>query len=359
MKHKQFICATLLISIVLAGCSSDDEQDTSTMVETQAIEEGDYGATLPFTSSDSRQKHSVLSRSLVDSMNIGTGLLDYSASHFSTKNYTIQEGIFLAYDELTSLLGREREANPDGLNPNSETSFETGNGAVKAPVIVRDIYEVNFIKNKEVKGLSLAIVLNSQVSENGSGTTITEIKDETLRAYGEETAMKLVTYMRKMPEIGDNLPIYVALYKDTTSDDTLPGAFFAEAYFEGRSASFSSIKEQWAMFPGTTASKLDGNAVTQFTQIKNALNGFLPDDVNIIGRGKFQNDKLSELRITVNMYAKTATEAISLTQYLKSQLSNFSSLEYKIQVEIRCQDETIATMIRNVGEKDVITNMLI
>lgn len=359
MKMNKWIAACLCGCILLvSGCSNKDEENPETLVETQALEEGDYGATLPFQSSDSRKQHAIFSRSLVDSLNIGTGLLKYSKEHYSPKSYTIEEGQFLGYYELSNLLGRE-SADSDGLNPASGTSFETGNGAVTAPVIVQDIYEVDFLKSQEVSGISLAIVFNPSVSDNASGENSKLIKDEILQAFAEETSRKVVTYMRKMPEIGDTMPIFVTLYKGSSSDETLPGTFFSKAFFEGRSSSFTSISEQWVLFPSDTATSLDGSVATQFLQVKNSLNGFLPDDVNIIGKGKFEDGKLSELRITVNMYAKTATEALSLTQYLKAQLANFSSHEYKIQVEVRCQDDTIATMVRAAGETNVNVNTLL
>lgn len=340
--------------VLLSGCEKSEEETPETMVETQALESGDYGATLPFLSSDARQQHQIRSRSLVDSLYIGTGLLNYAKPHFSTSNYTMQEGQFLAYDELASLLGRQSETNPDALNPASDAPFETGNGSVNGAVLVRDIYEVDFIRNQETSGIALAIAFNTIVGDND-----TKVNDTQLQAFGEEAARNLVTYMRKMPEIGDSMPIYVALYKNTSSESTLPGSYFSEAYFEGRSASFSGINEQWVMFPSDDATTLDNSTAVQFTQVKASLAGYLPDDVSIIGKGRFADNKLRELHITVEMYAKTATEALSLTQYLKSQLSNFSSLDYKIQVEVRCQDETIATMVRAIGDKDVNVNTLL
>lgn len=355
MKINKLLALSLCFLLVgLSGCRQSEEETPENIEEAKALEEGDYGATLPFLSSDSRQQHQLRSRSLVDSMYIGTGLLNYAKDHFSTDLYTIQEGQFLAYDELASLLGRERDNNPDGLNPASDAQFDTGNGVVTGPVLVRDIYETDFIRDKEAKGVALAIALNGNVGDDN-----TVVSDSQLLAFGEEAARKLVTYMRKMPEIGDSMPIYVALYKTTGTESTLPGAFFSEAFFEGRSANFSSINEQWVMFPSDTANKLDGTTSTQFAMVKKALLGFLPDDVNIIGKGKFTDNTLSELHINVSMYAKTATEALSLTQYLKSQLSNFSSYDYKIVVEVKCQDETIATMVRPAGDKEVNVNSLL
>lgn len=358
MKMNKWLLTGLSASLLFVGGCSNKDENPETLVETQALEDGDYGATLPFQSSDSRKQHAIFSRSLVDSLNIGNGLLKYSKEYFSPKSYTIQEGHFLGYYELSNLLGRE-SADTDGLNPASSASFETGNGVVTAPVLVQDIYEVDFLRSQEVNGISIAIVFNTSVGDNATDANVKQVKDDVLQAFAEETSRKVVTFMRKMPEIGDNMPIFVTLYKNASADVTLPGTFFSKAYFEGRSSSFTSIEEQWALFPSDAATKLDANVATQFLQVKNALNGFLPDDVNIIAKGKFENGKLTELKISVDMYAKTATEALSLTQYLKAQLATFSSQEYKIQVEVTCQDETIATMVRAIGDSNVNVNTLL
>ncbi len=341
-------------AMLLSGCSSQEDENPETMVETQALQSGDYGAALPFQSTSSRQQHQIRSASLIDNLYIGTGLLSYTKGRFSPSSYTIQEGQFLVYDELDNLLSRESDSNPDALNPASGSQFDTGKGNVESAVLVRDIYEVDFIRDKETKGVGIALVLNGIVGDQNI-----EVNADRLQAFGEEAARKLVTYLRKMPEIGDSMPIYVALYKNMSTESTLPGTFFSEAYFEGRSANFSDIDEQWVMFPGDEASALDNASATQFLQVKNSLANFLPDDVSMIGKGRFRDGKLSELHITVEMYAKTATEALSLTQYLKSLLNTFSSLDYKIQVEVRCQDVTIATMVRDIGEKDVEVNTLL
>lgn len=353
MKRKHSVAMIFCALLVLSGCGSQKDQ-TEGMVETKALESGDYGASLPFLSSDSRQQHQIRTTSLVDSMYIGKGLLNHAKSHFSVNSYLMQEGQFLAFDELGSLLGRESQTNPDALNPAKDQDFDTGNGMVKGAVIVRDIYEIDFIKDKETKGVALAIAFNSLVGDHD-----VMIKDANMQAFAQEAARKLVTYMRKIPEIGDDMPIYVALYKNTSNESTLPGQFFSEAFFEGRSANFSAIDETWALFPSEEASKLDNAAAAQFLQVKNSLNGYLPDDVSIIGKGRFEDGKLSELRISVEMYAKTSVEALSLTQYLKTQLNAFSSLDYKIQVEVRCQDVTIATMVRSIGDSDVEVNTLL
>lgn len=354
MNKKRSALLGICLTIMLGGCSANEAEDPETMVETKALQSGDYGAALPFQSASSRQQHQIRSASLIDNLYIGTGLLNYAKDHFSSSSYTIQEGQFLVYDELNNLLSRESDSNPDALNPASGTQFDTGKGKVESAVLVRDIYEVDFIRDKEAKGVGIALVLNGTVGDQN-----VEVSADRLQAFGEEAARKLVTYLRKMPEIGDAMPIYVALYKNMSAESTLPGTFFSEAYFEGRSARFVEIDEQWVMYPGDEAAELDNNSATQFLQVKNSLANFLPDDVSMIGKGRFVDGKLSELHITVEMYAKTATEALSLTQYLKSLLGTFSSLDYQIQVEVRCQDVVIATMVRPIGDKDVNVNTLL
>lgn len=150
----------------------------------------------------------------------------------------------MIYDELSNLLGRESENNSDALNPASGTSFDTGNGKVNDPVLVRDIYEVDFIRSKETRGIALALVLNGYV-----GDKEIKISDERLQAFGEEAARKLVTYLRKMPEIGDSMPIYIALYKNTSAESTLPGNFFSEAYFEEEARAFLQLRNNGSCFP--------------------------------------------------------------------------------------------------------------
>ncbi len=353
MKIKPLVLSCLCLTM-LFGCSRNEDENPENMVETKALESGEYGASLPFLSTNARQQHQIRSVSLVDNLYIGTGLLQYAKSHFSTSSYTIQEGQFLVYDELSNLLTRETDANPDALNPANGTTFDTGNGIVENPVLIRDIYEVDFIRDKETQGIGLALVMNGVVGDQD----ITVNQDK-LQAFGEESARRLVTYLRKMPEIGDSMPIYVALYKNVSTESTLPGSFFSEAYFEGRSAGFSAIDERWLMIPSDEAAKADNVTYSQFVQVKNALAGYLLDDVSIIGKGRYVDDSLAELHITVEMYAKTATEALSLTQYLKAQLATFSSLDYKIQVEVRCQNVTIATMVRPIGDKNVNVNTLL
>lgn len=359
LKQWKKITCSLLCCFFVAGCNKDSNPTNETSVNTVAIEAGDYNATIPFVGSSSVQQHMIRSNSLVDNMYIGTGLLEYAKQYFTPKSYTMREGQYLAYDELGSLLGRESDENPDGLNPGKDVMFDTGNGEVKAPVIVRDIYEIDFLKESAIGGVAVAVVLNRSVKDSENNQMDVTLAPEKLQLFAEEVARRLVTYMRKIPEIGEQVPIYIGLYKDTSSEEYLPGSYFSHAYFTGRSANFSKIDEKWVLFPSDEAIQMDGVVTTQFTQIKQSINNFLPDDVGMVGKGKFVDGLLQDLQIEIHTYAKTAVEAISLVQYTKSLLDTFSSTQFRIQVEISNQNKVIATMIRNQGEKAIHVNMLL
>ena len=353
---KQKICMLMGTLLLLGGCKNG-APDPTQMVETQSTVSGDYGAALPFRSSDARQKHLVMARSLEDSMYISTGLLDLSKKHVSVSDHVFQEGQFLDYDILdasdltTGLLGRRSDNNPIGLNPALDTQFDSGNGMITAPLILHDIYEIDFLKAQEVKAVSLAVVLNPK---QGSVT----IRDDKLLEYGSTAADEIVETLQSREGFPEGTMIYVTLYKSSASDDALPGAFFAERNYNS-SNRFSMIDQQWVMFPGSTASALDNVTLQQFNSIADAIHNFLVEDVDMICKGRFDDGLFTELRITINMRAKTGSEATALTQYIKTLLNNFTSFEFRIRVEIKCNGENVALMERERGDSDVNVIMFI
>lgn len=357
MKNKLFNIVCIACSLSLCGCQGNGPEDPTQMVETQSTVSGDYGAALPFQNSDARQKHMVMSRSLEDAMYISTGLMDLTKKYISPSDHVFQEGQFLDYDILdasdltTGLLGRTSDNNPIGLNPALDSEFDSGNGMITNPLILSDIYEIDFLKSGEVKGVSLAIILNPK-----QGTTT--ITDEKLLEFGSASADAVVKTLQEQEGFPQGTLIYVTLYKNSASDDALPGSFMAERNYSKNDA-FTTIDQQWVMFPGSTASTLDNATLQQFNSVSDAIHNFLIEDVDMIGKGRFDDGLLSELRISVNMHAKTGSEAVALTQYIKTLLNNFTSQEFRIRVEIKCNDENIAMMERRRGESDVTVIMFI
>ncbi|MDE6195698.1 MAG: CamS family sex pheromone protein [Erysipelotrichaceae bacterium] len=347
----------LLGLCLLFGCSNKTAEHATQVIEPSIS--GDYGVALPFPSSDARQKHKITARSLQDTMYIGTGLLELSKQHFSPKEYIFQEGQIIDYDLLdasdytTGFLGRNSDTNPIGMNPAKESEFDSGNGLLKAPLILQDIYEIDFVKASEVKGISLAIVLNPKHDK-------IEITSEKLYEFGVQCSKRIVDYIRDSKKVAQDLPIFVTLYKNAASDDALPGSFFAQGIYTEQDASFTLMDEQWVMFKSSKASEIDASTSQQFQSVSDAIHNFLVDDVQVIGMGKYRDAALVDLKLSVHMYAKTGTEAVAVVQYLKSLItSHFTTYDYRLRVEIMVGNEQIALMERAKDSSDIQLIMFI
>lgn len=361
------LCSCML---VLGGCNKEDKNkadNDKSSEETKAINEGEYSALLPFSVSDAGQKHAQMQTNLSDTLTIGTGLMELSKEYFSSKTYAFRGGKYLDYNTLdasadnSGLLGRTSKKNANGLNPAVGDVFPTDDGDKKITandVLLLDIFEYDWYQNKELKGLSLALVFNDKIGTEPKKATIDSDK---MKLYGEECARKLVNYLRKAkPEIGNNTPIYVALYNTSSDDATLPGTYFEEAYFESKTnAEFKAINEKWALFPTSTATKLDGTNATYFDRYKASFQDFLGQDIDMIGKGHFMDNELTDLRINVKLHAKSADEVIAAVQLLDERLSIFSSNNFKITVVVKADDVDVATITRNKGTSSTVAQTLL
>lgn len=360
---KTGILLCCLMVVLVSSCKKDDDDDNTTTnanEETVAIQEGDYPALLPFQASDARYKHSQLSNNLMDTFNINAGLMAMSKEHFPPDIYAYKEGQFLTYDDLDAfdnspgLLGRANtETNPVGLNPELDTEFKVNDGETKkitsTDVLLYDIFELDWYKGKELEGISLAIVLNDRI---GNPDRPDIIDESALLTYGDDVGVKVVNFLRsKHPEIGNNLPIYVTLYKVNNENDVLPGAFIRDAYFKTKtSAKFENVGESWQIFPSEAATKADPAIADTFNSYINEIRRFFPEDTSVIGKGHYRDNALSRLNIDIVMHAKSGAEVNAAVQQINSKLSLFTSTTYEIRVMIKCDTEDIAVIARDKGD---------
>ena len=372
MKKNRLLLAILLGSMLcISACGSKDEEKKNKKITAlESVNSGDYRLAIPYASSDARQTHIQFNRSTYDVDAVGEGLLRYSKEHFNPDNYYLQEGQLLDRDTLQAgltygdkegLLGSKSTDNPYGLNPEDGSSMPAEEGVTitaKAgsggTIPVGDVFEVNFIEDleedAEIKGISLAIVLNPNVNDANGESHV--ISDENLKVYGEEAGRNLVAYLKKQPEIGSNTPILVALFKADSSDDSLPGSFIAVGYGKGTINQFDDVNENWIMFPGDTAESTDSQLLSQFNAIKDSLHTFLPNDTGIVGKGFFVDNRILKMQINVISQCKDYTEKMAIVQYTRELLSNFTSTDMEITVKIDADNDTFAMIKRNKGKSD-------
>jgi len=346
MRKIVIVCLMLL----LGACSSETiNPNSGSLIE--SINQDDYAVLIPFDSSPIRDYHGTyLGRP--DFMEVGSRLLDKSKAYFDPKDYYLSEGQILTPTLLGNLVKRESSDNPYGLNPPSGSLFPSGNGEVTLldAVIVADIVETDFYQgdsaNPQLAGISFAIILNqTHTLEDGAQISITT---DRLYTYGSDMGRKLERYIRTLTDLED-MPLYITLYSTESMDSTLPGHFMGEGYFDGRSGQFSDNTENWALFPSSQASLQDPVIDASFLIFRRDVQDFIPEAIGIIGEGRYVENDLDFLRLTLTIQAKTFTEVHALIQYVASLLEGFEQKNYVMIVKINSISETLALIQRDLA----------
>ena len=338
---KRKLCILLTISMILCGCSSGSSNSSD------SSSEDEYQAVTPYETSDTRVKHVGLISDSKTRIQIEDGLMDQSKAYFSPKEVSYKTHAFLDYDTLDAtdgsrgLLGTLRDDNPNGLNPGSEEEFDTGNGNVKGAIVLADIYELDWYSGDDLKGVSIALVVNSEVGDN------VKIKKSKLRNYLKVTSTKLVNYMRsRYNEITDNIPIYVASYELSSDDDDL-GGYIYSLYMNKNDQKFTNLSEHWYRVPSTAISKKDSTLYEQFLAYQEKIKDVLSDDSYCIAEAKYNGDTLEKLNITITAHGKTAGEMLAVSQAAKKQLSKFKMKDCQYVVKVIDNEETYCILKRN------------
>lgn len=359
MRKKLIMILIMILS--LAGCTQTDSEghDVTILTETN---EGEYAYILPFESTDTRSYHGTY-QSRYDIIEIGVGLEDYSKAYFPTDDYYAQEGQIITRDILTNLVARESDTNTQGLNPSKGSSFLTGNGdeSIIDPVVVTDVFELDFIKKNNndytADGITLAIVVNKNQTTTVDGvTTSYTISDDRLWEYASNAGRKLESYLRTLEGIAD-MPICILIYSTASSDATLPGGYIGSGYFTGRTGQFSQFSEQWVLIPTTEANSLDSDTYNKLVNMKAAIKEFLPESITIMGQAKYVDGAVTLLKIQIGVKGKTYAEIRALTQYCAQLIRDFSE-DMRIVVNIKSNDEVVSIIERKSGSSDIATTYL-
>lgn len=341
---KQWI-VILSVVLMLAGCSPTSDEPQNEVIS--ATNPGDYNILVPFDASPTRYNHGIY-LGKVDLMDVGQRLIEKSKAVFAVNTHLLAEGNVLTLPRVNALLNRESTDNPYGLNPPKDSQFETGVGNLTIPdaILVADLLELNFYtgtaNNSTLAGISIALVFNTSAVINGQTVTIANDK---LYTYATTVGRKLERYLRGLPDL-ETVPIYIALYKTQKSDATLPGVYFGEATFTAREGQFAPLSEAWYLFPSQAALQNDVQTHTAFNAYRNAVIEFVPEAVGTVGQGYYDNGRLRNLNLTVQIQAKTYTEIYALTQLLADNLSLFTQNDLAITVKLKSVTDTVAMIER-------------
>lgn len=338
-----------LAALVLAGCQS---QMAPTVT---GIKPGDYPAMLPYKTSDMRGKHVGLLNDIDIRIQLEQGLMDLSKQYFNPKDVAYTTHKFLDYDELDAtdgsrgLLGTLRDNNPNGLNPGSDEPFDTGNGIVNGPILINDLYELDFYDGNQLKGVSIGLAVSDAATLNGQRVEITREKmEEFLKAAGT----KITTYMReRFNEVTPNIPIVIGAYQlNTQENPSDKGGYIYLEYFDGTKSDFTEIKENYMIVPSAAFSEAQPEMAEQFDAFKQEVAQILSDTSYTTAQAQIIDGKVRRLTITVSAYGKTVGEIRAVLQAVAQKLSLFTSLECQYKVILKNNNDICALMDREVDK---------
>lgn len=354
MRNKKliFLVPVLCTCMALGGCREGVER-------AQPLKAGDYAAILPYETSDTRGKHIGLIADIDIRTQLEKGLMDLSKEYFSPDEVAYKNHAFLDYDEIDAsdgsrgLLGTLRDGNPNGLNPGADEEFDTGNGVVKGPILVVDLYELDFYDQNDLKGISIGLAV-ADAATDAQGNRV-DISPEKMDEYLSATGSKIVSYLReRFNEITPNVPVLIAAYElNTDDDDSSKGGYIYTEYFTQNRSSTDVVSENYMTVPSDAFSEAQPDMAYQFEIFRQDVATVLTDTTYTVGEAKIQNGTVQRLELTINSHGKTVGEMLAVIQDVREKLSVFESTSCEYKVIVKNNDEVCALMERASGSDKV------
>lgn len=355
MKQKILLIGLVLL-LVLSGCSNSDKNKPDVDDTVVKTEKGEYDLIAPFNASPIRFLHAVNYREM-DVMEIGRRLIEKSKQHFSTDSYRMSEGQIIDESRYSELMTFKSTRNPNGLMTLYDQGLEIDNVKLERPIFLNGIFEVAFHKDKgsKVDGVSIALVLNRNQVTNSQTGAFHRLSDEALFKVGQSMGIQLGAYIRSLGSLS-NVPIYIALYAQSSNEDKLPGNYLpgyyiGDAIVKDNAASFKTNNEGWIMLNNEEANKKIPNVAAQFRSLRNSVTFFTGDEsTSLIGKAFLVNNKLELVNYEVNVGAKTFLEMYSVGRHIMAQLDAGEGIDVELKVNIKIYQNTRAVIIKRPNE---------
>ncbi len=372
--------ACVLVLLSLVGCSPLKEGNKQTIdPNTKVVTIPDYRISGDYYRSalDTQEgfKSSVARGLVVTNLNSRTdldefelGLMRVSQSAFPTDKYYFREGQYLDRKTISSWLARKyspeqlvekklKDTQNFGLNP-INTGDPKASPEYLAHILEQDYMVIEDGNTLKLGGITIGLALNSPAYIQGaaSSTDIAETASDrtVLLSEGKLIADEVLTRLRQVEGL-ENVPITIALFKQSPLGSVIPGNFIAVTNVNAGGNSITDwqeVHEQFYIFPSKSASENANTLDDQnlFNEFKKNIENFFPNFNGVIGRASYSNDKLQELMITIPMQFYGKTEVISFTQYVTSQLINFFPETMSVHISITSSNGPEALIVRNAGD---------
>lgn len=301
----------------------------------------------------------------VDTKDFESGLLNVAKSHFKTGRYIFQEGQYLSSDTMSSLLGRQSDSNQNGLNPKDNGKTDKD----REPIYIQSMTEQDFMtkdgSNLRLAGMVVGVAMNTQdiyQKEQFGANYYQNISEEQRINYGKKIAPKIIKRIREQEGVAKNIPIVLAMYANAPEDSLGGGYFYSEATSK-RSTSLTAwtpIDQKTVVFPkeSSDSSSLGSDENTGFTNFKNDIANFFPNIAGATATGKFENGKMTSMKVTVTTQFYSQTEIEAFTNYVSSAAVKFLPSSANVQITIKTANETQALLVRKADDKSYEVTMM-
>lgn len=359
---KKYVAMGLCLPIFLfslTGCVHKEEEPTETIeldnqedfpsviAPSVQVAEQYYRGLHPFKASQTRGTlYSSLANYRLDADRLELGLLEIAQDYVPIENHLFREGQIIEPNELREWLRVESETNKLGLNP----------ADLPQPVLLH-VLEHNYwdLKGEQLKaiviGLSLASTYEVQRQEGEITETVTmRYTPDELRNFGQVMADKIAERIRTKVS---SVPIIIALYQLEERHSLVPGNFLSVGYVEREqnyASQWKTIDEIYLLFPSNALTRFSQERslsyARDFADFKQEVQSFFPNYLGIVGLGRFIDEQLVELTLTVTTEFASKTEVIQLTQFLGATAIDMFPEHIQLNIYVQAINKPQAVFIR-------------
>lgn len=372
IKRISWIPAMISLSL-LGGCVPTITNDTEVTQDTEKsdvatniipslqLSEQYYRTLLPYEESASRGLIVSNVKSKFDMKEVETGLIRLSQRSFSPDKYFFQEGQKLKTDDLILWLARSNQ-DELGLNPATTKDMTPEQRATEAPIYLAHIVEQNYLvktDNDKVRlgGISIGLALNSiyyYQKEDFGATYEQSIPQDQIEKNGKKMANEIVKRMRSMEGL-EKVPITVGLFKQESRNSIVPGTYFAygtASEGKGNIAEWSSINEEYVLFPQPIAEEKYRDIGNSFAKFKQDIDEYFSNFTSVVGTGFYQDEQIRKMTIDIPVQFYGEAELIGFTQYMTGLVMQHFPNGLQVEVNVTSINGPEAIVIKKADDKE-------
>ena len=287
------------------------------------------------------------------------GLQDFAKEHFSTSKYIFQEGQYLTTDTANNWLDRKSDSNPTGLNPVDNGKTDSS----RNPIYLQTIEEQDFMtkegSNLKLNGIVLGLAMNTQdvyQKEQYGASYTQDINSADRIQKGKEMANDIVQRYRKISGIGNDIPIYVAMYAQSKDDSLAGGNFYSWNVSKSGNAlgNWTDINDQTVVLPMQTGTGDEKSVATKlntsFTNFSDNIQSFFPNLSSVTGQASYEGNNLKGLIVDVSTQFYSATEIESFANYIAQSAPNYLPKGVPVKIKIEASTGMQAYLIQGAND---------